>query len=106
VSLERTAAAIVHDASGRSDVCVAERGYVLLQEIEQAPFTLEQREQLQSTVSGGFARRWSSHGRRELRRGRLGVERGRSITRRAGGEHSRRESAVEQDAEPTNPTEP
>ena len=66
VLAERLAATLVHDASGGADVRVGEARDVLLEEVDEPAFALEEREELQRGVRGG-------------RRRGLGLGRGRGL---------------------------
>ena len=93
VLTKRFGATVVDDARGCADLGVAERRDVLLDEVDEAAFTLEKREELE----GG-------------RRRRCGYERGRGYEGRRGklshAPSARREARVVEDAEVTEPGEP
>ena len=66
---QRLATAVVHHAGSGADLGVDEAGHVLFEEVEQAPFTLEERKQLQRGVDGRQLRHWIRLERRGERRG-------------------------------------
>jgi hypothetical protein len=97
VRLQRLATAFVNDSGGGTDVGIGKGGDVLLQEIDEAPFALKQRQELES----GRRRESHPHGRGYRRLGGRGKLRLVAHPPYAGSE-----ATIDEDADEAKPRKP